>query len=171
MKKSKIKKIAEKLGIKTKNMDKTDLIHAIQCDEGYKPCFQTEQESCEYLNCCWREDCLPASGTERIKVAKRDLYLKSIKTKAKKFKKNIEELKEKTKKMVGERKIEVLGEIKRLEKKGEKEIKLKMHEVSEASEDVWKKTKKGIDHSWDDLSKKFKKLSKKVHKHRENNNN
>ncbi|MCI5148988.1 MAG: SAP domain-containing protein [Candidatus Electrothrix sp. MAN1_4] len=61
MKKKRIKKKAEKMGIKTRKRKKTDLIHDIQIKEGNSPCFRTGSDACGQTDCCWRNDCLPES--------------------------------------------------------------------------------------------------------------
>lgn len=53
-----IRKIAKKVGIKPGKLNKTKLVRAIQTEEGNEVCFATGDESCEQLDCCWREDCL-----------------------------------------------------------------------------------------------------------------
>ncbi|MCI5123310.1 MAG: SAP domain-containing protein [Candidatus Electrothrix sp. AR5] len=53
---------AAKLGIKPGNMKKTDLIRAIQIEEGNSPCFLAMKDSCSQTDCCWKRDCLPASS-------------------------------------------------------------------------------------------------------------
>jgi len=164
MKIKKVRKIAENLGVKTNEIEKTVLIRAIQSQEGNSPCFQSGMVSCDQYDCCWRDDCLPEDSTGRTHLSKKEKYLNKLKFDIEEFKNNIDELKTKASEMVGKSKTEVLDELKRLEKKSEEEIKHKIHEVAEAGEDVWKKTKKGIDHSWDDLSKTFKKISGKVGK-------
>ena len=58
MKVQEIKKIATKMGIKTGKMKKTDLIRTIQATEGNHPCFQTADNNCDQLDCCWRDDCI-----------------------------------------------------------------------------------------------------------------
>lgn len=161
MKMTDVKKKATTLGIQSGKMKKTDLVRTIQAKEGNSPCFQTGLDSCDQFDCCWRSDCLPATSTGKIELNKRESYLNKIKADLEEFKDNIDDLKEKTKRMVGKSKAEVLEEIKRLEKKSEEEIKQKTHALAEAGEDVWEKTKKGIDNSWEDLSKTFKKLVSK----------
>ena len=54
-----ITKIAMKHGVKAeKNMDKTQLIRAIQKAEGSNECFATSQvKTCGQMNCLWRKDC------------------------------------------------------------------------------------------------------------------
>ena len=49
---------AKKMGIRTKNIKKADLIRKIQVEEGNRPCFQAGSNSCGQEDCCWREDCL-----------------------------------------------------------------------------------------------------------------
>ncbi len=58
MKMKDIIKIASKNGVKSGNMDKTQLIRAIQIAEGNNDCFATSQvQTCGQKNCLWREDC------------------------------------------------------------------------------------------------------------------
>ncbi|MDH4317940.1 MAG: hypothetical protein OEV64_06085 [Desulfobulbaceae bacterium] len=166
MKMKHVKKIAESYGIKTDYLKKTDLIRAIQNHEGNSPCIQSGVVSCDQLSCCWRDDCLPEGSIETMHLSKKDQYVQRIKHDIQGLKNNIEELKEKASEMVGKSKIDALNELKRLEKISEEEIKLKLHEVTEASEDAWNKTKKGIDHSLDNLRKTFKTISNKVRKHK-----
>jgi hypothetical protein len=45
-------------GINPVGIDKTELIRAIQRNEGYSPCFGTTNGSCPYETCCFRPDCL-----------------------------------------------------------------------------------------------------------------
>ncbi len=53
-----ISKMAEKHGVKAGNMDKTQLIRAIQKAEGNNNCFATSQaKTCGQKSCLWREDC------------------------------------------------------------------------------------------------------------------
>lgn len=53
-----IKDIAQKMDINPGKMKKTDLIRTIQMKEGHMPCYQTDAESCDQMECCWRSDCL-----------------------------------------------------------------------------------------------------------------
>lgn len=53
-----VKKKAQALGIKAGKMRKVELIREIQSKEGNFPCFQTANNSCDQMECCWREDCL-----------------------------------------------------------------------------------------------------------------
>jgi hypothetical protein len=62
MKKKQIKKKAAQMGIKTRKVKKTDLVHAIQLKEGNFPCFRTGIDACDQTDCCWRDDCLPESN-------------------------------------------------------------------------------------------------------------
>ena len=161
MKMKEVREKAAELGIKPGKFKKVDLIRTIQGNEGNSPCFQTGLDSCDQFGCCWRSDCLPASSTEKTDSKKRESYLDKIKADLEEFKDNIGDFKEKTKKMVGKSKAEVLEEIKRLENKSEVEIKQKIQALTEASEDVWKKSKKGIDNSLEELSKTYKNIVSK----------
>jgi hypothetical protein len=157
-----VKEKAERLGLKPGKMGKADLIHTIQSKEGYLPCFQTGLDSCNQLDCCWRSDCLSRSTTGKKVESKREIYLKKVTDELKEFNDRIDGLKVKAKTMVGKRKTEALQEIKRLEKKCEEEIKLKIHELAQAGEDIWQPTKKRIDCSWKDLRKALKETLSKV---------
>jgi len=54
-----IRDIAKSRGMKTGKMDKTELIRAVQREEGNHDCFATPYvRECNQLNCLWREDCL-----------------------------------------------------------------------------------------------------------------
>jgi hypothetical protein len=58
MKVNEIKEIARKRGINPAKINKSDLIRAIQQDEGNPVCFTTgHKEECGQLGCLWREDC------------------------------------------------------------------------------------------------------------------
>ncbi len=53
-----IKAIAKVRGIKCGKMNKTELIRAIQCQEGNQQCFNTGQvDICGQDQCLWRPDC------------------------------------------------------------------------------------------------------------------
>jgi len=59
MKLQKIKAIAQKMGINPDNMEKAELIRAIQRAEGNRDCFGTDAvKECGQINCLWRNDCL-----------------------------------------------------------------------------------------------------------------
>jgi hypothetical protein len=45
-------------GIQPGQMDKAELIHSIQKDEGNAPCFGTSNGQCSYTDCCFMADCL-----------------------------------------------------------------------------------------------------------------
>lgn len=152
---------AIKLGIKPGKMKKVDLVRAIQNKEGYSSCYQTGLDSCDQYECCWRSDCLPSKNTKKTAKSKRDEYLKKIKADLEEFKTKIDDVKEQAKTLAGKSKAGMLEEIKKIEKKSEEEIRQKLHTLAEASEDVWKKTKKGIDSSWDEVSKTVKGLMAK----------
>lgn len=58
MKMKDVTKIASKNGVKAGNMDKTQLIRAIQKAEGNNACFATSSvQTCGQMNCTWRTDC------------------------------------------------------------------------------------------------------------------
>jgi len=152
-----VRKKAEMLNLNPGKMNKSDLIHAIQSQEGNFPCFGTAKDFCDQSECCWRSDCLPKKSAGKMETSERGAYLLKVKAELEEFNEKIGDLKEKAKRMVGKTKTEALEEIKRLEKKSEEEIKLKMHKLAEVSEDVWQTTKKGIDNSWKDLRAALKK--------------
>ncbi len=58
MKMTEIRGIAKKHNISPWRMKKQDLIRTIQLKEDNYPCFQTETEFCDQIDCCWRSDCL-----------------------------------------------------------------------------------------------------------------
>lgn len=55
-----IKKKAKALGVNPGKLKKPELILAIQKAEGNTPCFGTGTPACPYLDCLWRNDCIPA---------------------------------------------------------------------------------------------------------------
>ena len=61
MKVAEIKEKAKALGVKPGKMNKTDLIRAIQTQEGNTACFQNGSPVCDQMGCCWRADCLPTT--------------------------------------------------------------------------------------------------------------
>ena len=152
---SEVRKRAEDLGCKPGRMGKVDLIQAIQSKEGNSPCFQTGINDCDQFNCCWKSDCLPGSNPENKKESKKEAYLRKIKAELKDFNDEIDNLSTKAKKMAGQSKTDALEAIKRLEKKCNEEIKLKINDIIEAGEGIWQPTKKSIDASWKDLKNAF----------------
>lgn len=62
MQMEKVREKAKKLGLKTSRKGKRDLIREIQAAEGNFPCFGTAAGSCDQLQCCWREDCIPEAS-------------------------------------------------------------------------------------------------------------
>ncbi len=58
MKATEVKERARKLGINPGKLKKAELILLIQKKEGNTLCFGTGTESCPYLTCCWRTDCI-----------------------------------------------------------------------------------------------------------------
>lgn len=60
MKMEDIRKRAQAIGIKPDKLNKTQLIHSIQRQEGNFDCFGSAVGGeCDQLTCGWREDCLP----------------------------------------------------------------------------------------------------------------
>jgi len=58
MKMQEVREIAKKMGIKTANMKKADVIRAIQLAEGNIDCYDSGKSAeCGQDNCLWREDC------------------------------------------------------------------------------------------------------------------
>ncbi|OGW36673.1 MAG: SAP domain-containing protein [Nitrospirae bacterium RBG_13_39_12] len=54
-----IKTIAKEKGVKVGNMDKGNIIRAIQRAEGHFDCFGSATAGvCDQINCIWMEDCL-----------------------------------------------------------------------------------------------------------------
>jgi hypothetical protein len=54
-----VRDIAKSRGMKPGKMGKTELIRAVQREEGNHDCFATPHVGeCNQLNCLWREDCL-----------------------------------------------------------------------------------------------------------------
>ena len=76
------------------------------------------------------------------------------------LKKQLVKFEKKATKMAGKGKKEALAEVKKLEKMRDTSSK-KVKKYATASEDAWKIAKKGIDAAWNDLTKAFKKASKK----------
>ncbi|OGQ97753.1 MAG: hypothetical protein A2521_02305 [Deltaproteobacteria bacterium RIFOXYD12_FULL_57_12] len=58
-----IKKKARELGLQPGRSNKTEMIRAIQTQEGNSPCFQTAQNFCDQQQCCWQNDCLARPAT------------------------------------------------------------------------------------------------------------
>ena len=58
MRVSEIKKKARTLGVKPGKMNKTDLIRAIQKEEGNSECYDSNISQCGEMECCWRNDCM-----------------------------------------------------------------------------------------------------------------
>ena len=59
MKISVVRDAAKSRGMKIGKMNKTELVKAIQREEGNRDCFATPYvRECNQLNCLWREDCL-----------------------------------------------------------------------------------------------------------------
>ena len=62
MNNTKITDIAASHGITTDQLNKTQLIHAIQSKEGHETCFAKEATTCEQTQCTWRKHCYQYSS-------------------------------------------------------------------------------------------------------------
>jgi hypothetical protein len=61
-----VRNIAKSHSIKPSHLSKTELIKAIQTDEGNFACFATAYDGeCDQENCLWREDCFDAVHHKR----------------------------------------------------------------------------------------------------------
>jgi hypothetical protein len=161
MQMSEVKEKAVGLGLQPGKMGKADLIRAIQNKEGNSPCFQTGLVACDQFNCCWRSDCLPDPAGKN-KEGKKEAYLRKMKVELKNFNDEIDSLKVKAKGMAGRSKAEALEAIRRLEKKCDEEIKLKVHDIIEVGEGLWQPAKKSIDASLKDLKKAFQETLSRI---------
>ena len=85
-----------------------------------------------------------------------------MKAELKSFNDEIDSLKVKAKGMAGKSKTEALAAIRRLEKKCDEEITLKVNEVIEVGEGLWQPAKKSIDASWKDLKKAFHEIVSRI---------
>ncbi|MDA8087331.1 MAG: SAP domain-containing protein [Nitrospiraceae bacterium] len=55
----KVMAIAKQKGVKTANLNKTEIIKAIQRSEGNFDCYGSAASGfCDQAGCLWREDCL-----------------------------------------------------------------------------------------------------------------
>lgn len=62
MKLENVRTIAKSHSIKPNHLSKTELIKAIQTDEGNFDCFASAYNGeCNQLSCLWREDCFDAA--------------------------------------------------------------------------------------------------------------
>ncbi len=60
-----IREIARAMGVRSKGMDKAELVRAIQRAEGNFDCFGTAmEEECDQEECMWREDCFAEAIVE-----------------------------------------------------------------------------------------------------------
>lgn len=60
-----IREIARAMGVRSKGMDKAELVRAIQRAEGNFDCFGSAmEEECDEENCMWREDCFAEAVAE-----------------------------------------------------------------------------------------------------------
>ena len=63
MKLKEIKAIAKAKGVQAGNLEKTELIRAIQKAEGNFDCYGSASSgNCTQSNCLWRQDCLSLSA-------------------------------------------------------------------------------------------------------------
>ena len=60
-----IRKKAQKMGLTLRGIHKTNLIHAIQKNEGNAECFNSNNSKCEEMECCWRNNCMAESKEPR----------------------------------------------------------------------------------------------------------
>ncbi|NCB77866.1 MAG: SAP domain-containing protein [Negativicutes bacterium] len=60
MKMVQVQELAKNRGLKPGRLKKADLIHAMQCEEGNRPCFNEVGLACEQADCLWRDDCSAA---------------------------------------------------------------------------------------------------------------
>ena len=61
MKMVQVQELARNKGLKPGRLKKADLIHAIQCEEGNRPCFnEINSAGCGQGDCLWRDDCSAA---------------------------------------------------------------------------------------------------------------
>jgi len=59
MKTEEVRMIARSHSIKPDHLSKTELIKAIQTEEGNFDCFGSAYDGvCDQVNCLWKEDCL-----------------------------------------------------------------------------------------------------------------
>ncbi|MEN8256351.1 MAG: hypothetical protein ABFS09_00645 [Thermodesulfobacteriota bacterium] len=155
-----IKGKAMDLGVKVGKLRKVDLVRAIQDKEGNFPCFETAKDYCSEKACCWRDACLPSKKTMKGWEKKKKAYTKKMTTELNNLKKQLAKFEKKAAKMAGKGKKEALADIKKLEKMIVA-ITTKVKKYATASEEAWKIAKKGIDDAWNDLSKAYRKASKK----------
>ncbi|MHB8843371.1 MAG: SAP domain-containing protein [Nitrospirota bacterium] len=63
MKLREIKKMAKAKGIKADDLEKPELVRAIQKVEGNFACYGSANSGfCDQANCLWRQDCLASSA-------------------------------------------------------------------------------------------------------------
>jgi hypothetical protein len=53
-----IEEMARQCGINTENMDKVEMVRAIQQTQGNEPCYGTSDGQCDHSDCCFMADCL-----------------------------------------------------------------------------------------------------------------
>ena len=68
-----IRRIAASMGIRTRGVEKADLVRAIQRAEGNFDCYGTAaDEECDQESCLWREDCFFESVSADTSLLKGD---------------------------------------------------------------------------------------------------
>jgi hypothetical protein len=68
-----IRRIALSMGIRTKGIEKADLVRAIQRAEGNFDCYGTAvDEECDQESCLWKEDCFFESVSSDTRILKGD---------------------------------------------------------------------------------------------------
>lgn len=157
-----IKSKARNLGVQVGRLPKKDLIRSIQNKEGNFPCFATAKDYCSQKLCCWRDACLPTKKKSLTAWEKRKkTYTEKLTAQLADLKKEITDLKKRTKTLVGKGKEEAVADINKIELKMA-ELKKKSQKLADATEDAWKIKKKALDDMRDDLNKTFKKTVKKL---------
>ena len=74
-----IRALARNIGIKPGKLNKTQLIHSIQRQEGNFDCFGSAVNGdCDQQACGWREDCLPVTAKKPAAAKKAAVKKKSV---------------------------------------------------------------------------------------------
>ncbi len=77
-----IRKLARAIGIKPGKLNKAQLIHSIQRQEGNFDCFGSAVGGeCDQHACGWREDCLPAPAKKAVATKKSTTKKKAVASK------------------------------------------------------------------------------------------
>ena len=148
----KIREKAEALGQDHVQLKKKELIHAIQIAEGNFPCFLTATDFCDQVDCCWRDDCLSPRWLEGTR-------LEEIKAELEHLMGTIKDLKTTTNKLIKDKKKDASKGFKNIKKQADKSIIITMQPVRKTSKKAWKSTQKGIEDSWEEITKALKELT------------